>query len=214
MWVSGKHIYLHASPFIRATEMLKVHCWVPLHMAAWAQWAVGAQRTASGAAKLLLSRGGEAQGQTPFRERNVLLEVLTFQSLLCTGLLQDTSSSLMQIFWFRDLLVVITHSNSNWCFTFQIDGNMQEKMVVLPPLCCKTNSDKLLAGRSTVPYFMPFSGWYDCAWVTGLWDSSSKNRAVSHWTMQMIRHQVDRHHITLSVKFKFHCPSILRHGGN
>lgn len=39
--------------------MLKVHCWVSLYTAAQAQQAVGAQRIASGAAKLLLPSGGE-----------------------------------------------------------------------------------------------------------------------------------------------------------
>lgn len=119
-------------------------------------------------------------------------------------------SSLGQIFRFRDLLVILTHSNSSWHFTFQIEGNTQ--VVVFPSLHSNTNSDKILAGRNTVTHFMSFSGWHESAWVTGLWDSSSKNRAGSLWNVQMTWHQVDRDHICL--KFKFQCPSILRHGHN
>lgn len=86
MRVSGRYIYLHTLPFIQATTMLEVHCWVPLYMAAQAQQAVGAQRTASGAVKLLLSCGGKAQGKTHCKGKDVFLEVLTF--LPCTRLTQ------------------------------------------------------------------------------------------------------------------------------
>lgn len=112
-------------------------------------------------------------------------------------------SSLGQIFRFRDLLAIIRHSNSSWHFTFQIEGNTQEK-VVLPSLRSNTNSNKILAGRNAVTHFMSSSGWHKSAWVTGLWDSSSKTRAVSLRNVQMIWHQTDRDHISLSVKFKFH----------
>lgn len=151
---------------------------VPLFRAAQAQWAAGAQGTALGQPNFCWLAAGKAQGNTLFKKRDVLLGVLSFQSLLCTSNLD------FEIYWWS--LHIQTAADTSPCSLKGIPRT--RRWSLLPHALTSTQTKQHQAGGATS--FSGLFGWCASAWVTSLWDSSSKTKSVSLGNVQMIRHQV------------------------